>query len=297
MIPTFPEFTPLTLEHKDAVDAVLAQHPPLASEYTFTNLFAWGGVNHYQLARFAEGLFIRKGCGRGLALLQPLGMADGAQAIVAGLEYLATASDQPLIDRVGEDFLAAIDGQLPDLTVEEDRANFDYVYDVEELIALAGDKYHAKKNLLNQFLKFNPARYLSFTPDIVARALRFQHAWCSERECEKDDGLRREQCAVFRMLQHFDALRIRGGAIEIGGELVALTLGERLNEDTLVIHVEKARAGITGLYQAINREFLRDAGQEFHYVNREQDLGVPGLRKAKLSYNPVRLIKKYRISR
>ena len=97
------------------------------------------------------------------------------------------------------------------------------------------------------------------------------------------------------MLRHFDELGIKGGAIEMEGRICALTMGERLNPDTLVIHIEKAKAGIQGLYQAINQEFLRHEAGGLKFVNREQDLGVLGLRRAKKSYNPVRMIRKYRI--
>ena len=97
------------------------------------------------------------------------------------------------------------------------------------------------------------------------------------------------------MLSNFRVLSSKGGIIRIAEKIVALTLGERLNPDTLVVHVEKAKSGIIGIYQAINWEFLKSQAQGFRFVNREQDLGVEGLRRAKMSYNPVRLIKKYRI--
>jgi hypothetical protein len=288
MIPTFPEFAPIELEHKREVDETLARLQPQASEYTFTNLFAWGEVSGYRLACFADGLLIRKEHGGQLCYLQPLAARDEAGAMAA---CLASAGR---IERVGEDFLSRVDPQrLP--ATREDRDNFDYVYSVPELIELRGEKYHDKKNLLNQLDKRHSWQYHPMTPEIVERCLRFQHDWCEERDCEEHESLAREHCATYRMLRNFTALQLRGGMIEIDGRIVAITLGEPLNADTYVIHVEKAIGGITGLYQAINREFLRDAATSFPYVNREQDLGVPGLRKAKLSYNPVRMVKKYTI--
>ena len=97
MIPAFPEFSPITLEHKGAMDALLARCPPLASEYTFTNLFAWSVVNHYQLACFDDGLFIRKGQGRHISFLQPIGMTDGTGAVAVAMEYLAAHAETPSI--------------------------------------------------------------------------------------------------------------------------------------------------------------------------------------------------------
>lgn len=297
MIPQFPQFTPIALEQKAAFDTVLAQCSLLASEYTFTNLYAWGSVYDYQVARFGDGLLVRKGPAAKRAFLQPLVPGDGTAAVAACFDYLQQAgATTPHLERVGEDFVARTRWDVLSATMREDRANFDYVYSVPELIELRGEKYHDKKNLINQFTSHFDYHYLPMTPEVVERSLRFQHEWCADRECEKDTGLAQEQCAVHRMLCHFSALKLSGGFIEVEGRLVALTFGERLNEETLVVHVEKAKSGMPGLYQAINWEFLRHVGAAFPYVNREQDLGLPGLRKAKQSYNPVRLIKKYVVS-
>lgn len=295
MIPLFPDFVPIALEHKAEVDTLLARLQPQASEYTFTNLFAWAATIDYRLARYGDGLLIRKGEGEHCGFLQPLVPGDGGTAVSACLDFLAQAGAEPRIVRVGEDFLART--TLRDATAREDRDNFDYVYSVPELTELRGDQYHDKKNLLNQFLSHNTYRYITLSQEMADRSVRFQHDWCAERECEKHESLSREDCATHRMLCHFGALHLLGGAIEIDGQIVALTLGEALNADTFVIHIEKAKAGITGLYQAINREFLAHAATAYPFVNREQDLGVPGLRKAKLSYNPVRMEQKYLVER
>ncbi len=296
MIPVFPEFAPIALAHKPELDAVLARTPPLASEYTFTNLFAWGAVTEYALARFGEGLLIRKGAGHYASFLQPLVPGDGAAAVRACLDY-ATGGGPVHLERVGEDFVARTHWDGLDVALQEDRDHFDYLYRVPELIELRGPRYHDKKNLLNQFTGRYAHRYLPMTPEIVARCLAFQHTWCEERACEENDGLAREHCAIHRMLTHFTALELHGGVIEVDGAVVALTLGEPLNPETYVIHIEKALSGMSGLYQVINQAFLADAAAGVPYVNREQDLGLPGLRRAKQSYNPVRLIKKFTVTR
>jgi hypothetical protein len=298
MVPAFPDFRPIELADRTALEAYLAAHPPLASEYTFTNLFAWRDTYHYQLAAYGEGfLILMTGHDGQPGFLQPLVPAEKLAALQAALGFLRERGAPARIDRVGEDFLAGEDWAAWPVTVTEDRDNFDYVYSVPELIALKGDKYHDKKNLLRQFeKKFSGARFVPLTPALVGRSLLFQHEWCEARECADNEGLLREQCAVFQILTHFEALGAIGGAIELDGRLIALTLGERLNPDTLVIHIEKAKPGMVGLYQAINREFLAHAAADYACVNREQDLGEPGLRKAKLSYNPVRMVKKYQIT-
>ncbi len=296
MIPNFPEFKSIEFDDRAIVDEYLRQHPPLASEYTFTNLFAWKDAYHFALARYAGGLLIRKGSGRGISLLQPLVPDDAAGAVHACLAYLQGQTSRPRLERLGEDFIARLPAGNADFIMEEDRDNFDYLYSVEELIDFPGQKFHDKKNLLTQFQRKYHYSYAPLTQELAEVCLEFQHEWCVEKRCEVIEGLSHENCAAQLMLQYFDRLGLLGGVLFIDDRLAAYTLAEPLNPDTVVIHVEKGQLGVTGIYQAINWEFLRHDARQFHYVNREQDLGIDGLRKAKLSYNPVRLIKKYTIA-
>jgi len=295
MISHFPDFSPIGLEHRDSLDAYLRAHSPLASEFTFTNLFAWREVCGYQVARYREGWLFRRQIEGRVSLLQPLVVDDPAGAARECLHYLKAHSPEPLLERVGEDFIAQLGTGAEEFGIEEDRDNFDYIYAVNELIELSGARYHDKKNLLNQFTKYNNYRYEPLTPELISTCKDFAHDWCVEKRCEQDAGMTHENCAGMQMLHHFHSLSMTGGVLLIDEQLKAFTLGEPLNADTVVIHVEKAAPGYTGICQAINWEFLRHAAAEFTYVNREQDMGVPGLRKAKMSYNPVRLVKKYTI--
>jgi hypothetical protein len=295
MIPLFPDFKPVTLEDKEAIDEYLRMHPPLCSEFTFTNLFAWAPSHGFQISRFGDGFLILCDTGKGQSFLQPLVHNQARDAVIACLDFLKTRVKRPAIERVGEDFMEYGLSNKTGLDIHEDRDNFDYIYDIQELIALKGKKFHDKRNHLNNFIKSCRYNYIPITSGLLMQCMEFAHEWCNERECEKDDGLTKEECATYRMLRYFDELGIKGGVIETGGVICALTMGERLNDDTLVIHIEKAKAGIQGLYQAINWEFLRHEAGDLKFVNREQDLGVLGLRRAKKSYNPVRMIKKYRI--
>ncbi len=295
-IPFFPDFKPIELDDKAVLDDYLRRYPPLASEYTFTNLFAWKNAYHYALARYGEGLFIRKRDGAEASLLQPLVPGDALEAVRAGVNYLRERTPQPRLERLGEDFIARLPAEHADFLVSEDRDNFDYLYRVDELIELAGPQFHDKKNLLNQFERRYQYTYTPLTQELANECVKFQHAWCVEKNCERIAGLNQENCAARVMLRDFDRLGLLGGVLLLDDQLAAYTLGEPLNPETLVIHVEKGRTGVTGIYQAINREFLRHTAQHFTLVNREQDLGFEGLRKAKLSYNPVRLVKKYIIT-
>ncbi|MBU2495792.1 MAG: phosphatidylglycerol lysyltransferase domain-containing protein [Candidatus Omnitrophota bacterium] len=296
MIPIFPKFKPIELTNREVLEGYFREHPPLVSEFTFTNLFGWRKIQNYQVSKYRDGFLVLKEFKAKISFLQPLTTGNQAEAVQACFGYLKEKTEFPAIERAGEDFIAAGAWDDSQFVISEDRDNFDYLYDTKELTELAGEKFHDKKNLLNQFLKKYQYRYQNLTPELVPECLRFEHEWCEDRDCEKIEGLSHEKCAVLEMLNNFHSLSSKGGIIRIAEKIVALTLGERLNNDTMVIHAEKAKNGITGLYQAINWEFLKNQAQDFRFVNREQDLGVEGLRRAKMSYNPVRLIKKHRIT-
>jgi len=295
MLPDFPEFKPIVLEDRDSLENFFARKPARISEFTFANLFAWRRIDNYQAALYRDGVLFLKEF-RGRFSMLPFGLEADAAPVVEEISAWFRSRGRPLLlESVDEKLAAQISG-VPGIAVREDRDNFDYVYLAQELIDLKGEKFHDKKNLLNQFLRNHPGyQYRPLTAELVEKAVRFEHRWCEERDCEKVEGLSHEKCAVFQLLENFSALKTSGGMIEVDGRVVALTLGEPLNEETFVIHVEKAQGKIPGLYQAINRDFLANRAAGFKYVNREQDLGVPGLRKAKLSYNPAEMIKKYRV--
>jgi len=307
-LPLFPECEPISLEHQGMFAAYQKVFPPVCSEYTFTNLFAWAKTYDYSLSRFHEALIIRKKRGEAICFLQPLWTSDPLSALLACRDFLKASQrgkilSQPFLvaERVCEN-VAEMLFQRADifgLRVKADRDDFDYLYEIKDLIALSGRRYHKKKHHINTFIKTYDYEYIhlgSDTPQaLIKECQMFVDRWCNEKECEKDLGLSSEECAVFRMLTFFHVLGLRGGVIRIDGEIVAITLAEVLNPDTIVIHVEKAVSGISGLYQAINWEFLRHEGLVYRYVNREQDLGVDGLRQAKLSYHPVKFVEKYDI--
>ena len=117
--------------------------------------------------------------------------------------------------------------------------------------------------------------------------------WCEIAECEKSEGLKDEGCAVSEAFENFEALKLSGGLIRAKGEVVAFSMGDRLNDETFLVHIEKAFANIQGAYPIINREFVIHNCEGYKFVNREDDTGDEGLRKAKLSYRPYEILKKW----
>lgn len=290
-IPPFPEAREVRLEDKPLFDEFFAKRQPEVSAYTFTNIFAWREPHSTGLSRAGDAILVHYGFDGRRHCLEPL--ADDPAGVIRDV-LGAFGSDAGFV-RVS----AAVADQLKydaGLTVEYDRDNADYLYLAADLIRLEGRRYDAKRNFINRLKSSHAYEYVRLNQQTALECHEFAQAWCEERVCQTVDGLRRELCAVWEMLTHFDALGLCGGAIRIDGSIVAFTLGEALNDQTLVCHVEKADSKIDGLYQLINNEFAIHEGAGFTYINREQDLGVPGLRKAKESYQPVRLVDAYRIS-
>jgi hypothetical protein len=162
---------------------------------------------------------------------------------------------------------------------------------------LKGNRYHKKKNLVNQFKKKYDFTYLPFGPDMVSQAIYMQEDWCTWRDCESYDTLAAENKAIGKVLDNWQMLSgITGGALLVGQDLAAYTVAEVLPDNTTVIHFEKGCPGFKGVYQAINQIFLaQDESPGSNIVNREQDIGDEGLRKSKLSYHPMDFIRKYEV--
>jgi len=294
VIPEFPDFREIDMSCKEDINKLLARFPLEASEYTFTNFFAFRFTYNFKLSVLKNNLILVKDT-EAVSAFCPVGNSQMKEVLEEVFNYLKGKTDEPYLERVPESFIETYINGNGRFVAEEERDHFDYVHDVKELIELRGNKFHDKRNKVNKFRGLYEYEYITVTPDLIDECLAFEDYWCEVRECEKYYGLDKERCAILQMMYNFDSLNITGGVIKIDGKIAALSLGEKFLSDTMVIHVEKANADIPGLYQVINQEFLRHEAEDCLYVNREQDLGIDGLRKAKMSYNPVRLIKKYKV--
>jgi hypothetical protein len=286
----------LAIEDKDRFVHALSQDPPQVSELTFTNLFMWRRRNN-PLWREEDGLLlvIMRPEGHAPFGLPPVGKGDKKRALDALAKDLAHLCGSARIERADRALVdTCVDTSVFD--VVEDRDNFDYVYSTQDLINLSGNRFHRKKNHLNRFLRSHDFVYQPLDEAFAVQFLELQETWCELKDCESDPGLFEENIAVYEALKHYRALGFKGGAILIDGRVEAFSLGEKLNPETAVIHIEKANPEIPGLYAAINNLFCKEAWSDTPFINREQDLGLQGLRQAKLSYNPVRLVEKYTLN-
>lgn len=172
-----------------------------------------------------------------------------------------------------------------------DRDNFEYIYATQDLISLAGKKLRQKKNHLNQFrMQYTNYEYVPITDDVIPLCRETAEKWVT---MHPEEGVEDELAAINLLFDNWDALKLQGGAIKLFGQVVAFTIGERLNDRIALVHIEKADPTIRGLYQAINNEFIRHTFADMEFINREEDMGLPGLRKAKESYNPHHFAEKF----
>ncbi len=295
--PLYPHFREILLDDQKTFSDFFNSSPPQISELTFTNLFMWRHYYHFTWCIWNESLCIlAQPDGHAPFFLPPVCAQKVAEQIRNLLYYLHERGHRPSVQRVAEDIVTT---HLSDPTLFEvtlDRNNADYVYLTHDLIALEGNKYHGKRNHINKFKKNQSYQYRELTHDLVSECLHMETAWCNLKQCVLFPSLAGEEKAIYEALTHREQLGFRGGVILINGQVEAFALGDLLNPQTAVIHVEKANPAFEGLYQLINQEFCMHEWSTITYTNREQDLGEEGLRKAKLSYHPHHLVHKYTVT-
>jgi hypothetical protein len=281
---------PLELSDRLTVEDYLRRYPPEISELTFTNLFVWRHSRPVFLAEVEDSIVFvtntgEDGDGESFILGYPiggaslLGVANALGVDVAGFIRVPENTASTLRDS--------------NLLVTPDRNNSDYVYRVTDLAELAGRRFHKKRNLIKQCLTAYTCEYEALTPELIAECSDMQDRWCKVRQCGQDPGLCSEYVAIRNVFDHFEDLYLIGGAIRVDGLIQAYAVGEELRPGTAVCHFEKAMPGLRGLGQLINQWFAKYALRDFEFENREQDLGIPGLRQAKESYYPHHMVEKF----
>ena len=288
------QFEPISLEKQQDYLKILARCPQVASDYSFMNIWAWAEDYGLTWAWSDDCVWIRQSRPEVLywAPVGPWSEIDWPTR-------LPEASGDPTIFiRIPNQLVEIWQTAFTDRAAfEEERGHWDYVYSVNELVDLKGNRFHKKKNLLNQFIKKYDYTYVPFAPELIDQAMALQESWCTWRDCESSDVLAAENHAIFRVLNNWGQLNgTLGGALMIDGSMVAYTVAEALTPQSVVIHFEKGDTRFKGVYQAINQMFLAHSARDFLTVNREQDLNDEGLRKSKLSYNPTELLHKYRVT-
>lgn len=288
-IPDYPAMRPLEMADRELLQEIFRQLQPEISEFTFANLYLFRKAHAYAISWVEESLVLfARGYGGEPYFLPPITGERGKTA------RKLLAAGHPLYGADGaflEEYI------LPaGFSAVTDRDNWDYLYLREELATLGGRRFHKKKNRINYFTARHDFLVEPYSPTHLAGALELLNKWQRIRERAANHPLLLEIEANAEGLQLAQELGLSGVVLLVNGVVAAFSLGERLNSESAVCHFEKADPFIEGAPQLVNREFSRLLFSDCTFVNREQDLGEPGLRSAKLSYHPVRMVKKYRVA-
>jgi hypothetical protein len=291
------EFRPISLSDQTVFNQYLSQCPQKTSDYSFVNVWSWASAYDLEWAQTDELCWLRQNHPTP-QYWAPIG---NWQAIDWLRYFERFPQFKSSMIRVPEQLARLWEAVLGDLiSISPDRDQFDYIYDADELITLKGNRFHKKRNLLHQFHKKYDYQYVVMSSEFVEAAMAMQNNWCTWRECDSDVQLENENMAIAKVLSNWDRLDgIIGGGILVKGAMVAYTIGERLGDDSLVVHFEKGDTQYKGVYQAVNQMFVEHEASGLKsgikWINREQDLGDAGLRRSKESYHPVGFLKKYRV--
>ncbi len=262
----------------------------MGSEACFGNLFMWCDAYNSSLAN-VDGMLL---CRAGDSFTYPVGNGD-VNAVLQRLHSYAQSRGEKLkFHSLNEASKEELERLFPGgFEFNETRDTFDYIYSVEDLAILAGKKYHGKRNHISFFEANFDWSYEQMNAENAKECLAFSDYWYRANKEKAETGTDKEMVAIHKALENFDALGIVGGILRVQGEIVAYTFGEPISDKLFCTHVEKAVANIRGAYPMINREFARNSINAYELVNREEDLGLEGLRRAKESYRPKILLTKY----
>lgn len=290
LIPRYPDFAPVELGHKEEIQLYLSKEQPEVSELSFGSIYCWRKYYAPFVSRMGSILILR--------VTMPDHTTRYAPPIGEGNKVMAVrrlfADGCTCMAGVTEPLLSAL--RDAGFSAEPDRDNWDYVYRVEDLALLSGTRYHRRRKDIRRFEESTRAAYRPMSEEHIEECIGLAEDWCRHMDCEEHETLIFEKDAILCALEDFSTLGLFGGVVFADREICAFTIAEHLRDGMAVVHFEKADPSLPGAYQHINREFAAQALACCEWVNREQDLGLQGLRKNKMSYHPHHMVEKHVIS-
>lgn len=285
------QFNPVSIDDAAGLIPILQNSGYTGCEFAFSTLYMWRHMNHNSVARWGDAVFFRSDMpspvfsapvggdfGENISLLRSWAHRQGIPLVLYG-------SAENLTGRLQQIFPG-------EFSIVPSPPDHDYLYNTSDLAELPGKKYHAKRNHIAAFSRQYDWRYEPIGEDNLPQVLKMAQEWYRTRQ-PLSDGLLAEQEALGDVLRHREILDVRGGLIRVEGRVAAFTFGAPVSPLEFDVQVEKALPAYPGAYAVINREFAARELSSFQWINRENDVGVEGLRRAKQSYHPVRLIEKY----
>ncbi|MEM4259115.1 MAG: phosphatidylglycerol lysyltransferase domain-containing protein [Candidatus Thermoplasmatota archaeon] len=292
----FSDFKKITLDDKPLFDAYFAKYPPVHSGMLFTTMICWQDLVNYHYAGMKNHLIIYTKMKDTIQVRPPIGAYD--KDIFDTVLWFA-------YHEASEEAFGMIDIETKNWLTKhtkiqhfiEDRDFFDYVYTASDLANLAGSEYAKIRNRLNKFVKSYQYTLETITDSNMEEVAEFLKRWCLWKDCESDDILKYERKAMMFAMSHFFDLNLNGLALRIDGRIEAISVFEPMNPTTAVVHFEKGSPEYDGIYKAINLETARVLQKKYQFINRQEDMGIPGLRQAKMSYRPHHFVEVFHIEK
>jgi hypothetical protein len=290
------DFQPVKLEDKALFDKHYKKYPPVHSDNVFTTMISWMEYSNYHYTFVDESLLIYTKIGNKIRFRPPIGKRK--KEIFDQVVNLAKKenSDYPL-GVIDKETKVWIQNNYPNFKFRKHRDFFDYIYLSKDLAELKGSDYSKIRNRLNKFERRNKYTIENIRDENFKEIKDFLHRWCLWKDCESDEILEQEKKAIFYSMDHFFDLKLKGISFRINDKVESIAVWEKMNPNTAVIHYEKGNPDIDGIYKAINQQTAKIINKDLTYINRESDMGIPGLRKAKLSYRPHHMIEVFHVAR
>jgi uncharacterized protein len=288
------EYKEITVDDKDIITSFTLPNHRMNCDLSFSNLLSWRFMYDTVYA-VVEGFLVLKFYDNGeLNYVMPIGKGNMTEVLNKMIDD-AHAEKKPFrMTGVAINMEEDLEKEMQDrLLFTSNRDYSDYIYLRTDLAGLKGKKFQQKRNHVNKFKKtYLNWEYKPATPALIQDCLEMERQWCIANGCDKHEDLAHERRSLIWALHHAKDVELLGGVLYVDRQIVAFTFGAPINNETFGVHFEKADVNTDGAYTIINQEFAKHIPEQYIYVNREEDLGLPGLRKAKLSYNPTILLEK-----
>ena len=263
------------------------------SSYNFVTCYAWCNDDNLKICEQDGFLYIMWDRSDRIRMLFPKGNGDIKKAILNACEYQKNRGFNPCFYSLDENDVITLKELFSnEFYYDYDRNNSDYIYESDKLITLSGKKLHSKKNHYNSFIKKHNFIYRELTDSDKPKCKDLFDDWYVLKD-ENARLLKQSRAATYKIIDNVGNFGLKGAVIEVDGEVIACSIGEAVTEDTALIHLEFANKNYAGIYSAINKLFVENEWNNYKFINREEDMGDEGLRKAKESYQPVKLINEY----
>lgn len=258
------------------------------SDLNFTNFYLWSFSENIEYAIQDDVLYIRGYYEGKEYYFAPISRERNQKKIIDAVKWIKNKNGKLVF--IPEEYAQFLEG---DFELKEERDSFDYIYSREDLAFLKGRKFSSKKNKVNKFIKTYEYTYEKISDINIEEVRAFQQKWSENRK--EDKIILSETLGIEGVLNNYEKLKLRGGVLKVDNRIVAYAIGEKLTENMGVVHIEKGDFEYMGSYQMINMLLAREEFPDVEFLNREDDFGSLGLREAKLSYQPIKFLKKYSI--